>query len=434
MSEALGPANIIGLRRMQAHEGGTYVGGNFVAFSVGIAVFTASPPELTAQFLRVPFLHSYIVTYFDGAVALGCLLMALNGALRFSPSERRLWVAIGLVILIRAVSLAFATDFVLEQVVSVLRYVETGAVLLLLANLLSISQHRRVFLKAIFLGAVLDSVGGVFRFAFTAGEQRGIWLGVDTYKLLVFFLLVCCLSLSKARHKSWGILWALFLVVSILVNGTRAAVVLFVLSSALLFWTRRRAAVKSAAAVALLGAVGLVPVLSLFPQGRQVIEGRASQVLTGGGTIGLRFILWRMAAAAYLAHPVIGIGSGGFARQQDALYLQINEAYDPQYETLYEGLSTHNTVLGIAAETGTLGLIAYLVWVTAVVAICIRGIRLEALHYDTYVLAACVCLLAMMAEDWWGQASFIPTSTSILGFILGWSRAHALAMRTASAR
>jgi len=199
---------------------------------------------------------------------------------------------------------------------------------------------------------------------------------------------------------------------------------LFFLSLIPLFLTRHKAMLKPALALLVLAALAIVPVLRLLPESEENVMKRVDEIWTGGGTIGLRLILWEMAVAAYASHPVIGIGSGGFASQQNTLYLQINDAYAPAYETSYGSQSAHNTVLGVAAETGTLGLIAYSLWMVAVIRICLRGIRIEGFYRDPYVLAACVCLLAMMAGDWWGQYSFMPPSTCLLGFVLGWCRTH----------
>jgi O-antigen ligase len=312
----------------------------------------------------------------------------------------------------------------MEQAISILRYVETFVIALLLANLLCLRQNRRLFLRGMILGAVIETTGALLTFFSSGGEERGVWLGVDNYKLQIFLLVACCLSFSQKKGRSLKIVAGLLLLLGILVIETRTAIVLFLLSLFPLFLTRKRAMFKPVLALLALAAVGIVAVLGLLPKAEQNVMNRVDEIWTGGGTIGLRFILWEMAATAYVNHPITGIGSGGFARQQNTLYLQINDVYASGYETKYDSQSAHNTVLGVAAETGTLGLIAYFLWMVAVGRICLRGIRLEGFYQDPYVLAACVCSLAMMTGDWWGQFSFMPPSTCLLGFVLGWCRAH----------
>jgi O-antigen ligase len=399
-----------------------------LSFGLGLALFAASPPSsefsASANFLQVPFPGSYVIMYFDLAVAFGCLTLAWNRRFRFDGQERPLYRALALVILTRVLSLVAASNMAMEQVISILRYVETFAIVLLLANLLSVRHNRRLFLRGMILGAVIETAGALLIFFSSGGEERGVWLGVDNYKLQIFLLVACCLAFSEKKGRSLKIVAGLLLFLGILVTETRTAVVLFLLSLLPLFLTRHRAMFRPVLAVLALAAVATVPVLRLLPEAEQNVMKRVDEIWTGGGTIGLRFILWEMAVAAYVSHPITGIGSGGFARQQNTLYLQINDVYASGYETKYDSQSTHNTVLGVAAETGTLGLIAYFFWMAAVVGICLRGIRLEALYQDPWVLAACACLLAMMIGDWWGQYSFMSPSTCLLGFILGWCRAH----------
>lgn len=399
-----------------------------LSFGLGLALFAASPPSQSfspiATYLQVPFSGSYVIMYFDLAVAFGCLTLAWNGRFRFDEHERPLYRALAFVILTRVVSLVAASNMEMEQSISILRYVETFAIVLLLANLLNFGHNRRLFLRGMIVGAVIETTGALLIFLSSGGEERGVWLGVDNYKLQIFLLVACCLAFAEKKGRSLKIVAGLLLLLGILVTETRSAVVLFLLSLLPLFLTRHRAMFKPVLAVLALAAVAIVPVLRVLPEAEQNVMQRVDEISTGGGTIGLRFILWEMALAAYVSSPITGIGSGGFARQQNTLYLEINDAYASGYETKYDSQSAHNTVLGVAAETGTLGLIAYFLWAAAVVTICLRGIRLEGSYQDPFVLAACVCLLAMMVGDWWGQYSFMSPSTCLLGFVLGWSRSH----------
>jgi len=363
--------------------------------------------------------------YFDLVVGFGCLALAWNGRFRFDKAEIPLYRALALVILTRAFSLIAASSIAIEQAISILRYVETLAIAFLLANLLGVRENRRFFLRGIIVGVVIETAGDLLTFVSSGGEVRGVWLGVDNYKLQVFLLVACCLSFSQKEGRFTKISAGLLLLFGMLATETRSAVMLFLLSLLPLFITRHRAMFKPLLALLVFAAVVVVPVLRMLPGAEKNIAERIDEISTGGGTVGLRLILWEMAAAAYVSHPITGIGSGGFARQQDSLYQQVNDVFAPGYEEdKYTHLSTQNTVLGVAAETGTLGLIAYFLWVGAVVRILLRGIRLEAYYHDPFMLAACVCLLAMMTGDWWGQYSFMPPSTCLLGFVLGWSRAH----------
>jgi O-antigen ligase len=281
-------------------------------------------------------------------------------------------------------------------------------------------------LKGMIAGALIETVGNLFIFFSSQGESRGYWLGLDNYKIQVFLLVACCISLFQEKIRWWKIVAGLLLLVGILATETRTAFILLLVCLFLLLLTHGRKMLKPIFAFLVVAGMAVAPILLFLPGAEAGLTKRAEQVWTGEGSIGYRIILYEMAAVAYLTHPITGIGSGGFGRQQDTLYPQIGDAFAPEYEALHLQVSTHNTVLGVAAETGTLGLIAYFLWVAAVVRICLNAIRLERIHRDLYVLASCICLLAMLTQDWWGQASFMPASTCLLGFVLGWCREHGL--------
>jgi O-antigen ligase len=399
-------------------------GGGAAAFVIGAAISLATPPEDSAQFLRLPFAGSYLVTYYDLLIGLAFLYCLFIGALKIDRREHRIYVGVGLVILTRVLSLVFADSMEGQQIFSMLRYLSTLATLILLANLLSSRRNRRSFLVGVMTGAVLESVGGLLIFCSSWGEERGIWLGLDNYKLQVFGLLLCSLALWDKAGRTQKLLTGLLLTAGIMVTGTRRALVLFFFSMVFLVYARRRALLKPLLGLLIFGTIAWVALPQVLPEGEQTVVDRMDQSWGGGGTIGFRFVLWEMAAAAYLNHPITGLGSGGFARQQDSLYFAVNDAFPEAYADKYTSLSTHNTVLGVAAETGTLGLAAYLFWVAAVTSFVLKTWKLGQFGNDSYIIAVCVFLLALLLEDWWGQASFMPPSTCLLGLILGWRRSE----------
>ena len=164
--------------------------GGLLSFGLGVALFAASPPPgaAIANYLQIPIPGSYVIMYFDLGVAFGCLALAWNGRFRLDGHERPLYRALALVILTRVLSLVAAGHMAMEQAISILRYVETFVIALLLANLLCLRQNRRLFLRGMILGAVIETTGALLTFFSSGGEERGVWLGVDNYKLQIFLL------------------------------------------------------------------------------------------------------------------------------------------------------------------------------------------------------------------------------------------------------
>ena len=85
-----------------------------------------------------------------------------------------------------------------------------------------------------------------------------------------------------------------------------------------------------------------------------VVEQRAALVLAG--------------VLMFLAHPVLGVGPGGFATQLESVGAQI--------PGLWDYLPTpHNAYVQMAAETGTVGLVAFLVFLFACFRVLVRSAR-----------------------------------------------------------
>lgn len=70
----------------------------------------------------------------------------------------------------------------------------------------------------------------------------------------------------------------------------------------------------------------------------------------------------------FQAHPVVGIGPGGFGEHMEQFGLQVSWLWD------FVG-SAHNTYVQMAAETGLVGLVALLVFGTVAFLVLLRGAR-----------------------------------------------------------
>ena len=84
--------------------------------------------------------------------------------------------------------------------------------------------------------------------------------------------------------------------------------------------------------------------------------------------VGQRFALTQAGLLMFLAHPLVGVGPGGFGESLDRFGIQVTGLYD------FVG-SAHNTYVHIAAETGVLGLIALVVLLGATALALLRTAR-----------------------------------------------------------
>jgi O-antigen ligase len=397
--------------------------GGFLSLLIGLSAFSSTPELGSADFLRMQ-VGSYAITYFDLVVLLSALVLCSTLSLRIHAHDKKVVRALFFVTITRIVSLLAASALALEQLASVLRYAETLTLIVVLANLLQGRRNRVYFIVGVILGTAIETAGGIWILLTSAGEARGVWLGTDNYKWQVYLLFACMLFLASRKHILVCAFSAAALSIGILSTETRAALVLLLLIVIVCLATYRRQLVKPMLVSIVLVCIVIAPVIEVLPEAASVMKERIEQLWSGGGVIGYRLILIEMAAAAFVNHPLTGIGSGGFARQQNELYLNINDAFAPGYVTAYGSLSTHNTVLGVAAETGILGLVAYFTWLYAISRICFDTLKLRAASYDTFLIAACVLTIAFMFQDFWSQASFLASSSCIIGFVMGWRREH----------
>ena len=87
--------------------------------------------------------------------------------------------------------------------------------------------------------------------------------------------------------------------------------------------------------------------------------------LDTGGTVGLRFELWRVALLAFTSHPLLGIGPGKF-RTAIEIFSTLHLSHSYYW---IRGLSAHNLFLHYLAETGLIG-------TTALVALFVNQFRI----------------------------------------------------------
>jgi putative inorganic carbon (hco3(-)) transporter len=102
-----------------------------------------------------------------------------------------------------------------------------------------------------------------------------------------------------------------------------------------------------------------------------------------------RLELWKAAGNAFAAHPVLGIGSRRFGEfSQD--YGEIS--YDNR------GKVTHNTFIEVAANTGLLGIVSFVLMLRGIY-VAVRGAKLAPKPTDGLIeirLATLVCLLTIL--------------------------------------
>jgi len=399
--------------------------GNFTAAFLGFGLLLSSPPAELRNLLQVPLVGSYQLSLFELALIPICLGIFLRRKLHIEKHEQPLFLSVALLFGTRVLSLLLARNVVPEQAFSTFRYVETFVVLLVMAALFSDSTRRAFFFKGVVAGVILESLAGFWSFLASGGIQRGFWLGVDNFRLQVYLLIICSLLLLTNKRQWKPLAYSLALLLALLATQTRAVVPLLtvVLILGVLLWGRRyiRPVLIYCGWILFVVPAALV----LFPELTQQTHVRVQQVFKQESAIKHRLVLIEMAGIAFFENPVTGIGSGGFARQQITLYRKAQQTIPWDYRTL-NPVGAHNLILGTAAETGSVGLLAYFLWMLAVIRICLRATRLSmrrmAEKSALYTAGAALTVIGLTLSDWWGQSSFTLIATFLLAFVLGWMR------------
>jgi O-antigen ligase len=145
--------------------------------------------------------------------------------------------------------------------------------------------------------------------------------------------------LNPRKNRFVPLLVFLIIAAGIFLTATRTPIIAFCLSNALLFILMR--AWKAGLWVLTVALILLLLAAPLFSVGFQRFNFSEQENVI---TVDQRRLLWLEAASLFMQYPVTGIGARNFQDQN---------LVDPT-------LATHNIYLEVAAETGTIGLLAFL--------------------------------------------------------------------------
>lgn len=113
--------------------------------------------------------------------------------------------------------------------------------------------------------------------------------------------------------------------------------------------------------------VALIAIVVIDAVSGGAIRGRITSI-TGDWAVTQRAGLMLAGLLMFRAHPIIGVGPGGFAENLDR--------YGPHITWLWDYIgSSHNVYIHLAAETGVVGLGAFLVFLAAAFVVLFRGAR-----------------------------------------------------------
>jgi O-antigen ligase len=210
----------------------------------------------------------------------------------------------------------------------------------------------------------------------------GMYENQNDYSFIILMVLPFAYLYLRICQRSWQRLMVIALLlacgVGMLLSLSRGGILALMLECALIVCLtmcgRRRVMVL--VALGLLGTIAVV---------HQFVAREANQAgqYTEADSETSRYELWRAARAVFVAHPVLGVGSRRFS-EYASRYAPIS--HDNR------GKVAHNTYLEVAADTGLVGLIAFVFLLLAVLK-PLRGVRLVDLKGDGVAEARLAALI-----------------------------------------
>ncbi len=299
--------------------GFTFIFSVWIVMAIGFAVLRGREGLAIRALLSVPILASCFL--------LGLMLMRVGTSPEeaYGSTKLQLFIADVLIFLFAAVFVG-TRGVTLRKFFAVTLAITAAGALLFLFNLVA--------------GAAHASVGGRFSLA---TQEYPIELGRDSADGLLVAV-YAILAATSTRARMWALAVAPVLAVALIAAGSRGPVVAFVFGllalvalSATSRRARRRLALVAIAGIAATIIVPLVVPGSALGRALSVIIGSASGLSSNG-----RSQLWSVAIASFSAHPLLGLGWGGFG------------SLVPGSGLVYP----HNILLEVSTELGLVGAIA----------------------------------------------------------------------------
>lgn len=247
---------------------------------------------------------------------------------------------------------------------------------LCIALLLSKNDLRRRFLQVVAFILLFWAVDGYVQLIF-GYDLLGIPMAEDRLNALFYrrhqfygpvlaFLSPLLLEYARRRWPAWA--WSTCLVLvfgAVMVAGMRAgwlAMGLVVLVYALMMFKQENAALRRLAV--LLPSMAILAVFASYAGSETVRERVASTMQISHGTVpaldeatSLRVPIFTTSVVMYKAHPVNGVGVRAFG----AAYPNYAESGDVWLTRAGGAHHAHNVVLEVMADTGTIGLVFWLI-------------------------------------------------------------------------
>ncbi|MBL8177155.1 MAG: O-antigen ligase family protein [Bryobacterales bacterium] len=250
------------------------------------------------------------------------------------------------------------------------------------------AERYHKLLTAWVLGCCVCLGGVLYNFLLDVrqGDSRVSAPGFDPNDLAVTLVLgIPAAWQLSMRERSRGWLFLLYIPLAVagaFLTASRGAAVTLAVVLLLPLSTLWRNTAKAFVGIAALGGL-IVYGVSSFSE--DVAFRRLSTIgdQVSARDLNGRIDIWRKGYAAFLQHPIMGVGAGGFENAIGA--------------TRGTGMAAHNTVLGVAVEHGIVGLLFFL---GVVVSLARRAGKGDSYERRTWIILLTAWAIAAMSLSW----------------------------------
>lgn len=333
----------------------------------------------------------------------------------FYQKDSGILLSLCLILVARLLSVAFSPHFSPDLFLSVGTFVEAFVVCSVFISLIGTRFRRSVVLTLVLI-TLFETMIGAGQFISSGGNAHGVGIaslrGVGELQILLALwgLIAFC---ENAGNKILNILMFVVGAAGVFIAYlTTAYVQLLVAVIVGYFLLVKRVKRKYGWTVIIVSVIAIALFL-LSDVHLPLATWEYHSLITRTGSVGFRVVLWKGALVAFASSPIVGVGSGVFGREQLA-YLEYANVWFKEGYSLRQGFSAHNTVLGFLAETGLVGLAAYITYAVATIKAAFRVSRIAPTVFHKALAATVVSGIVL---DIVAGSSFQPITMTLVALL-----------------
>ena len=317
-----------------------------------------------------------------GALVLAWIFREISGrGDRSAFAAGRLFVVVGAAFLVWCIASALWASDPGAAVSSTARIAQGPLLVIALVGLVRDERSIHVLCGTFLAGAALSAIvglSGVTRSdtsVIPAESRLTGGIGDPNYLAAVLVPAVAlALFMVQAPRRGWHripiALAGIACLVALFLTESRGGIV--ALAVTILMAIAFAGRVRRNVTVAVCGVLAMAAIYLTLIVPPQVL-GRITQFTAGGGTG--RTDLWKVAAKAFEAHPIAGVGLGNFVVVEPTFAVTFNSDLPRADLVVTQRQVVHNTYLHIAAELGLVGIVLFVGLLVAIITTAGNGVR-----------------------------------------------------------